>query len=277
MTMFTRLSCRQLTQWRSTVAGNFKIFFSLLLLSSFLIPDKLLAQSPPLNGDPLKWPSILNNAANTKKGFKHDPFNTLHVDDQWTGGSSDADVDPTTNWHCVFGNSNDKGDIGNAGAIILGDTLWFLGDRSSFSGDAQIGFWFFKDDVHPAPDGAKSSPFTGHHSNGDLLIISNFTNGGGHAVPTIYEWLNGVPQLQTTAIADALTNPGTVNAPGGAAGVSMFNGQQWIFAPKSGSAGTYPPPLFFEGYVKLSSIPGLSACFQRFLLETRNSASINAS
>src|SRR5438552_3900503 len=82
---------------------SFTIFLSLLLLGSFLIPEKLCAQT--LNGDPLKWPAILNNAANTKKGFKHDPFNALHVDDQWTGGSSDADVDPTTNWHWVYGNS----------------------------------------------------------------------------------------------------------------------------------------------------------------------------
>src|SRR5262249_4987813 len=60
-------------------------------------------------------------------------------------------------------------------------------------------------------------------------------------------------------------------------GQLMFNGDTWFFHPKAGTAGTYPAPLFFEGYVNLDSIPGASLCFQRFLLETRNSQSISAS
>jgi hypothetical protein len=254
----------------------------MLLLLGFYSSD-LLAQVPQIDGDPSEWPGILNNTANTKKGFKHDPFNVNGVDDQWTGGSSDADASPASNWHWVKGNSNDKGDIGNAGAVLLNGKLYFFGDRSSESGDAQIGFWFFKNNVQPTGTGDRSSPFIGEHSNGDLLIISNFTNGGGHAKPTVYEWLGktatspGSPQIVTGALADLTTNSSLQDAPGGATGTTMYNGEKWIFAPKSGTAGTYPAPLFFEGYVDLTSIPGLSQCFQRFLLETRNSQSISAS
>src|SRR4051812_38576208 len=59
-----------------------------------------------IDGDPADWPAALNNAANVQKAFRHDPFNQLHIDDQWTGGSQDND--PINNWHWVYGNSNDK-------------------------------------------------------------------------------------------------------------------------------------------------------------------------
>src|SRR5207249_4830948 len=146
------------------------------------------AQVPVLDGSPAEWPAILNNAANTKKAFKHDPLNILHSDDQWTGGSQDGDAFPSVNWHWINGNSNDKGDIGNAGAVLLGTRLYFFGDRSATNGDAQIGFWFYLGGIHQIGDGTVSSGFAGEHVNGDLLIISNFTNGGGHAVPAVFEW-----------------------------------------------------------------------------------------
>ncbi|WP_121356841.1 hypothetical protein [Flavisolibacter nicotianae] len=253
-----------------------------LLVLAGVLGGSSFAQTPVIDGNPSEWPGILNNPVNTKKGFKHDPFQTNGIDDQWTGGSSDADAHPNTDWHWVLGNANDKGDIANAGTVLIGKVLYFFGDRAAFNGDAQIGFWFFKDNVQPTGTGSSSSPFSGDHSNGDILVISNFTNGGGNAQPTIYEWKGktssspGAPVIVTTAPAALATNTATYSVPGGTAGTTMFNGDKWTFSPKSGSAGTYPPPLFFEGYVDLTNIPEAS-CFQRFLLETRNSQSINAS
>ena len=62
----------------------------------------------------------------------------------------------------------------------------------------------------------------------------------------------------------------------------MYNDQTWSFHPKATGGcvcadGTFPASLFFEGYVVISSIPGATPCFARFLLETRNSASLSAS
>src|SRR5438552_20211 len=106
-TIKTRKKIIQNFPWRSpSLLSNLKILFVLLLLG-FLTPD-LTAQVPVIDGNPSEWPGILNDTANHKKGFKHDPFNTLHVDNQWTGGSSDADASPAANWHWVLGNSNDK-------------------------------------------------------------------------------------------------------------------------------------------------------------------------
>jgi hypothetical protein len=245
------------------------------------------AAVPKIDGDPSEWPCILNNPANTKKAYQHDPFNALHIDNQWTGGSSDADVNPSTDWHWVFGNANDKGDIANAGAVLKGCTLYFFGDRGAANGDAQIGFWFFLDDVQPIGTGDVSSGFSGHHTAGDLLIISNFTNGGGTAAPDVYVWTIdaahplGYPKLISQAVAKAsiATNTGTVNVPDAFINIPNFidgsNPQCWNFYAKSGDA--YPPPLFFEGSVNVCDIYGTVPCFQRFLLETRNSQAVNAS
>jgi hypothetical protein len=257
--------------------GIYYVAFLLLFFSQSTLHSQII-----IDGDPSDWPAVLNNPANTKKAFKHDPFDVLHVDDQWTGGSSDTGANPSTHWFWANGNSNDKGDIANAGAVLLGTKLYFFGDRTAANGNAQIGFWFFKDDVRPTGDGSSSSPFTGEHVNGDILIISNFVNGGGNAQPSIYMWAGktdvnpGALVLVTGGGLDAalVTNSSVVDVPTG----QMFNGEMWTFYPKFGETGTYPNPLFFEGYLDLATLPGeYNACFQRFLLETRNSQSINAS
>ena len=257
--------------------GIYYVAFLLLLFSQSSLHSQII-----IDGDPSDWPAVLNNPANTKKAFKHDPFDVLHVDDQWTGGSSDTGANPSTHWFWANGNSNDKGDIANAGAVLLGTKLYFFGDRTAANGNAQIGFWFFKDDVRPTGNGSGSSPFTGEHVNGDILIISNFVNGGGNAQPSIYIWAGktdvnpGALILVTGVGLDAAltTNSSVVNVPTG----QMFNGEMWTFYPKFGETETYPNPLFFEGYLDLATLPGeYNACFQRFLLETRNSQSISAS
>ena len=60
---------------------------------------------------------------------------------------------------------------GNHTVIVFG------ADRFSTSGDANIGIWFFQQGVGPAPGGS----FSGAHQNGDILLISAFTGGGGTA------------------------------------------------------------------------------------------------
>jgi len=272
--------------------GHFRLTWFLAIFS-FLAPA-LYAQTPVIDGNPAEWPAILMNAANTKKGFKHDPFQVNGVDDGWTQGTQDDDLSIPNEWRWVFGNSNDKGDIANAGAVLINGVLYFFGDRASFSGNSQIAFWFFKDNV--APVGAGSNPgtgFSGEHQNGDLLIISNFTNGGGNADPIVYQWMNktanslgGLVQVSLSDANAALaTNSQTYPVPGWTinpngtvtgANITISTGQVWSFTPKSGAANTYPAPLFFEGSVNLAAIPGLSQCFQRFLLETRSSQTLGA-
>jgi hypothetical protein len=57
--------------------------------------------------------------------------------------------------------------------------LYFGSDRLDNSGDAQQGFWFFQNSIglQGAPLGGGTG-FTGVHKAGDLLVISDFSNGG---------------------------------------------------------------------------------------------------
>src|SRR5918995_194537 len=68
-----------------------------------------------------------------------------------------------------------------------GDELLYFGsDRFDNSGDAVQGFWFLQDEVTPV--GTNGGGFDGVHINGDLLILSDFSNGGDVSTINVYEW-----------------------------------------------------------------------------------------
>ncbi|GAB2533771.1 hypothetical protein GCM10027189_13460 [Rufibacter soli] len=189
-------------------------------------------------------------------------------DSQFTQGSKDGNQISANAW--ASGNANDKGDITNASASLVQNTsgqyciLRFSGDRTADNGDAAIGFWFYKDPTVSAnPDGS----FTGTHMDGDILIISQFTNGGGTSTPVAYEWQNGQLVPLTSASGCSQTNTTTISA---ALTPDNYTGK---FAPTN----QYRPGTYFEGYINLCGISGVDLCFSKFLVETRNSQSIDAS
>ena len=57
------------------------------------------------------------------------------------------------------------------------EVLFFGSDRFDNSGDAQQGFWFFQNTITLGRPGGEAQ-FTGVHKAGDLLVISDFSNGG---------------------------------------------------------------------------------------------------
>ena len=171
-----------------------------------------------------------------------------------------------------LGNTNNKGDITNAGAFLVDKNtsdntvdnciLRFFGDRTVDNGDASLGFWFYKSDISLNTDGS----FSGTHTAGDLLIVVNYTRGGTVGIPAVYIWqADGTLQLQTSASAFvcAGTNTTAQDLPSG-------------FGSIDGTRRTYAPNTFFEGAIDLCGA-GLSGCFQSFLIESRNSQLINAS
>lgn len=201
-----------------------------------------------------------------------------------TGGSKD--INNVSQWRHRSGSVPDKDNILQAVAAALalpnGDTaVYFAASRSANNGDADIGLWFFQENVAPQPDGTFGPT---NHIDGDLLILVNFEGGG--LVPTIqaYKWqggVNGGPVLAgnlTTGEcgvgpnagnfdACAITNTAASNAPA-----------SWGYVPKSGTPGVFPPQSFFEGGVNLNRIFGAGnvPCFSSFLAETRSSSSITA-
>jgi len=165
------------------------------------------------------------------------------------------------------------------------DVLYFGSDRFDNSGDAVEGFWFLQNKV--GADGPASQggfEFTGVHKPGDLLVLSDFSNGGDVSTINVYQWVASggdttehldflagaanalcAPALVNDAFC-GLVNPGTITMP-------------WSFTDKSGTPSNGAlNGEFFEAGINLSSplinLGGI--CFTSFLSETRASTSPTA-
>ncbi|HEY0029888.1 MAG TPA: T9SS type A sorting domain-containing protein [Bacteroidia bacterium] len=216
-----------------------------------------------LPNPPDDWDMIYNNTSNAQ-------ITTNVVTDMnniFQGGGSKDDLD-INNWGWTTGSVPDKDDILHGGVALYDNCkLYFFADRYATNGSSNIGFWLFKNNVSVSAGGS----FTGVHTVGDLLIVSEFVNGGGTAVIKAYVWVgsggdvNGtLDSVPVTGINSfAITNTTAVPSP-------------WPFVPKTGAANIFGPGAFFEGGIDLCSIPGLDPCFTSFLIETRASFSIDA-
>lgn len=200
----------------------------------------------------------------------------------FTGGRKDIQV--IADWSHKSGAVPDKDDITNAYAAaynVSGDLVVYFGaDRIANEGDAQLGFWFFQQQVGAEPDGS----FSGEHTNHDLLVLVNFSNGG--TVPTIQvlEWVGSGGDQQGGTLnllydaAAATCNP-AVNQTVCAVTNATDATAPWPYVPKGGSLGDpFPPVAFFEGGINISALfPESTPCFASFMAETRSSTSVTAS
>lgn len=201
----------------------------------------------------------------------------------FTGGGSKDDLD-IPNWRYKDGSVPPKDEITNAyaalyaipGASGLEQILVFGADRFAQSGASQIGFWFFQNDVHPV---SGSDTFTANHKNGDILILSDFTQGGVITTIRVFQWhspggsINGtLDQVGIGVDCTAAGSPkffcGEVN--------SSPQTAPWDYVPKAGTDGTFPNGGFYEGGVNLTALGIADACFASFLAETRSSPSVDA-
>jgi hypothetical protein len=228
----------------------------------------------------------------------------------FTGGGS-KDQQPLNKWASKdqLGGLPDKDNLLHAMSARYNnvnggnDYVFFGADRYDNSGDAQIGFWFFKKTVCVKPDGSFGNTLTGtvcsgtavhsagevpHNTTdptkqGDILILSDFTNGGVQPTIRIFEYTG-------TAVG---STDGTLNEIGGGdaenrdcavistddfcASVNNLDGAvaPWLFKNKSGQA-TFGHGEFYEGGLNLNTLGLENECFSSFLAETRSSQSVTA-
>jgi hypothetical protein len=214
---------------------------------------------------------------------------------KFTGGGS-KDNNDLNQWQFITGNPTpDKDNITNGYAAAYtnpanGDLITYFGlDRKANNGSAQVGFWFFQNPVQLCTDPAHQNNCTAGtfvdetgapaaHAVGDVLIQSNFSQGGVISSISVFEWVgsggsNGALNLRVSA-ADCIPGTsgdlscGTVNQANTPA--------PWPYTPKFGTAGIFPPGSFYEGGVNISQLLGSSACFSTFLAETRSSTPFDA-
>ena len=219
-----------------------------------------------------------------------------------TGGSKDENELSEWKWSSTDV-APDKDELLDVFAAVYedgADTLVYFGaDKLDDSGDAQIGFWFFQDEVSLNANGN----FNGTHTVGDVLVLSDFTNGGEVDLICVYEWNptgdndisgtecdeNDSDNLDLVAAGAecdvstpdgtfdvcAAVNPGTEN-PGTQSHAEGFETAYWDFENKDGHA-HYDKGQFFEGGINLSQLFGGDApCFSTFLAETRSSQETDA-
>jgi hypothetical protein len=157
------------------------------------------------------------------------------------------------------------------------EVLYFGSDRFDNSGDAQQGFWFFQNKVTLDPATGK---FKGVHKDGDLLILSDFSNGGTTSTINIYRWTGTDASGSLTFLAGGDGSKcGATNNDVFCGIVNPNNGATapWPFTDKSGNS-TYLNGEFYEGGVNLSD-PTINLggeCFSSFTAETRSSTSTTA-
>ncbi len=192
-------------------------------------------------------------------------------------GGGSKDENPIGQWG-YSGNdvAPDKDQILDAYAAAYdsgaGTFVYFGADKFDDSGDAQIGFWFFQDAVGLGPNGN----FAGAHQVGDLLVLSDFTNGGSVDTIKVYEW-DGLGGDNLALVASGVD---CSSEPAGDDVCAIVNDASipvdWPFENKDGE--TSPAAgQFFEGGLDLNALfDGEPPCFASFLAETRSSQQTDA-
>jgi len=201
-------------------------------------------------------------------GGSKDPHDV--TDWAWTSGDVAPDKDELTHAFAVaYRATRDTGKT-NIGNLLIG----FGADRYADNGDAQIGFWFFRSSIIRAAGGA----FGGSHTVGDVLVLSDFTQGGRVGTVRVFKWVgaggsDGSLDLLASATDCSSAPPDDVAC---AEGNTAATASPWSFIPKSGSAGVFPQGSFFEGAIDVTRlVPGVT-CFKSFMAETRSSQSVGA-
>jgi hypothetical protein len=187
------------------------------------------------------------------------------------------------------------------------DVIYFGLDRFDNSGDAQTGFWFLQNQcsegsnkvggalgfacTDPTPTSDPSDDF---HRNGDLLVLSDFSNGGTTATINVYRWNTdctkaGQVLSNTNTCGDANLEflKGSTQADCGTSGLTGddFCGivnpntttMPWSFTDKSGTASSGAlNGEFYEAGVNLTPLGLGGECFASLVSETRSSTSTSA-
>ena len=242
-------------------------------------------------GTSVPTPKAVQPSGFSSSSFTRD-FTIGSNGDETTFTTGSKDTLNVSGWQCgKSSNIGDKVDLLSAYAtsyldpVSKNSILYFGLETASNEGTRDVGFWFLKDGtVSCVANGGKNLTFTGNHVNGDLLITAEYT-GSGVVVVNVFIWIggaNGVLSLLTSG-ADCSTAGSSDNVCGSTNRSALLGtAVPWLTRTKTSNPSV--PTLkstdldrgeFFEGGLNLTGL-GLSACFGRFLADTRSSATPNA-
>src|SRR5689334_6363686 len=244
------------------------------------------------------------NASLFTGGGSKDPQDT----NQWAWKDGAGGLPDKDNLQHAFAARYDVNSANCTGTETSCDVLYFGSDRFDNSGDAQQGFWFLQNatatqynnngtqTVCPQKIGGATGfcdPNTGAavvHRDGDMLVISDFSNGGTNSTITIYEWCTGSASSTGTCAGQPLglhflAGSNTASAQCGIGStddpfcgiVNLTNGTPapWPYTDKSGNH-SYLAGELFEAGIDLTNLGLANECFSSVLSETRSSTSTTA-
>jgi hypothetical protein len=292
-------------------------------------------QTPSSPGTPaLDWDSLFNSDGTNKSiivptnnpGFTHGDFvrdfrlkvsrtdcsltstdatKPFCTADTTTFATGSKDILAISGWQCNKDNNvNSKIDIMNAYAASYkaanGDRIIYFGlDKNKDNGNNNVGFWFLQGNADcDATNG--TATWSGSHTDGDVLVVSEFTNGGGVSGITAYQWAGGANGC-IDSDGDANRCDGLSFGQGGDCKATLSGGDNicattnsgpteendaittnWLTADATLGVGkTVVPPDFFEGGINITKIFEASgstapSCFNTFVGDTRSSQELTA-
>jgi hypothetical protein len=220
------------------------------------------------------------------------PFCTADATTYATGSKDTLDITP--GWQCNRDNNvNSKIDIMNAYAASYtasnGDKIMYFGmEKNKDNGTNNVGFWFLQGNANCVSPGG-NTPWTGTHQVGDVLVVSEFSNGGGVSSILAYRWVGGSnPLVLFGSGGDCKTASGddTICATTNATNTAAWNQNvttKWLTSDATlGVGNTVVPPDFFEGGINLTKAFAASgggtvpSCFNTFIGDTRSATSLTA-
>ena len=249
------------------------------------------------------WDSIFTAAGAPKAtlpsgfdaaGFKKDFSNsgaTFVTSDTSTYATGSKDTLPISGWQCNFDNNvNSKIDVMNAYSVSYtvpsgpdeGDEImYFALERNTNTGDANVGFWFLQSAVGCTSTGG-AVDFTGGHTDGDVLVVSAFSNGGTVSTINVYRWDgdDATGSLNTTPIGTGV-DCRSATLPVGDSACAAANLADitvpWLTSNFKDKVGTkLRTAEFFEGGINLTDLDLGGKCFNTFIGDTRSSTSLTA-
>jgi len=209
----------------------------------------------------------------------------------YTTGSKDT-LPISTGWECGPANNVlSKDDIMNAYATSYttptGEKILYFGlERNANNGDGNVGFWFLQDKNVECSSPKGNLPFKGEHHEGDLLVVSAFTKGGGVSTIKVFKWVGGATgELVETGVEGIdCTNKSLLGGDdtcattnGSPEGINGAITTPWLTANKTDGVGhTLQSSEFFEGGLNLTKAKLAGKCFNTFIGDTRSSQSPTA-
>jgi hypothetical protein len=229
-------------------------------------------------------------------------------------GSKDT-LNITPGWQCNKDNNvNSKIDIMNGYAAaytvpnpstdtgeLPGDrVLYFALEKNKDNGNNNVGFWFLQGGATCVSAGGNTA-WSGNHQDGDILITSAFTSGGGVSNIEVFKWTGGANGCIDNPADPKLCDQEPFGSGGDCKGAAINPeppicattnsgplitntniSVPWLTADATlGVQHTVVPPDFFEGAIDLTrAFAGVGqtapSCFNTFIADTRSSQSPTA-